>query len=317
MANAKIQEGLRLIQEAEKHLKTSFFKWSPDFDSAADKYQKAAVCFRVAQAYDRAKEAYVKTAECHQKNNQLFHAGKALTEAANISCGAKKYQEAIQLMDQASMLYREYGTPDTACINLVATAKRMEVAEPLEAIKLYEKAADIAENDEKLREAAKHLTDVSRLLSKCKKYPEAVNIMKRQVDIYEKVGHSGSLYNLVLCIVLVHLTGNDTIAAENMYHRAFEYPGFGDSDAAEAVEMILEAYKNGDNDALKSITSKPIVTCQDIEYARLGKMLEAPKGGEGFDELSEATHEVGESGPVVGETSKLEINDDELEEGIC
>ena len=314
--NKKIQEGLGLIQEAEKHLKTSFFKWSPDFDSAADKYQKAAVCFKVARAYDRAKEAYLKTADCHEKNSQLFHAGKALTEAANISCEAKKYQEAVQFMDRACQLYREYGTPDTACINLVTTAKKIEGAEPLEAMKLYEKAADIAENDEKLREAVKHLNDVSRLLAKSKKYPEAVNIMKRQIDIYEKVGNFPSLFNIVLCVVLVHLTEKDTIAAENVYDKSFGYPGFGESDAAEAIEMILEAFKNGDNDALKAVTSKSIVTCQDIEYARLGKMLEAPKGGEGLDEFSESKDDAGES-ELVERSSKIEINDDELEEGIC
>jgi len=315
-ANRKIQEGLGLIKEAEKHLKTGFFKWSADFDSAADKYQKAAVCFKVARAYDRAQDAFIKTAECHEKNGQLFHAGKALTEAVGISCEAKKFKEAMELMEKACQLYREYGSPDTACINLVSTAKKIEFAEPMEAMKLYEKAADIAEEDEKLREAVKHLNDVSRLLAKCKQYSEAVSIMKRQIDIYEKVENYGSLFNIVLCIVLVNLTEKDVIAAENMYHKGFDYPGFGNSDAAEAIEVILEAYKNGDKNALKTMTSKSIITCQDIEYARLGKMLEVPEGGECFDESKKDRGEIGEN-ELVEKSAKIEINEDELEEGLC
>ena len=314
-ANKKIQEGLGLIQEAEKHLKTSFFKWSPDYDSAADKYQKAAICFKVARSYDRAKEAYIKTAECHEKNGQLFHAGKALTEAANLSCEAKNYKETIQFMERACQLYREHGTPDTACINLVTIAKKIEIAEPLSAMELFEKAADIAENDEKIREAASHLNNASRLLAKTKKFPQAISIMKRQIELYEKVENHGMIFNLVLCVVLVHLTEGDTIAAENMYHKAFEYPGFGASDAAEAIERILEAYKSGDNDGLKAVTSKAIITCQDVEYARLGKMLVAPKGGEGFDELGADENKTGTS--ESEQPTKIEINDDELEEGIC
>lgn len=314
-ANKKIQEGLTLIQEAEKHLKTSFFKWSPDFDSAADKYQKAAVCFKVARSYDRAKEAYVKTAECHEKNNQLFHAGKALTEAANISCEAKNYEETLRFLDKSCLLYREHGTPDTACINLVTIAKKIEFSEPLKAMQIYEKAADIAENDEKIREAAGHLNNASRLLAKSKKYFEAVSIMKRQIELYEQVGNYATIFNLVLCIVLVQLMEGDTVAAENIYHKSFDYPGFSSSDAAEAIEGILEAYGNGDNAALKSITSKPVIRCQDVEYARIGKMLEAPKGGEGFDELGEKSDEEPEKANIT--VPKIEVKDEELEEGLC
>lgn len=310
-ANKKIQEGLGLIQEAEKYLKTSFFKWSPDFDSAADKYQKAAVCFKVAKSYERAKDAYIKAAECHEKSGQLFHAGKSLTEAANISCESKNYQETVQLMERSCLLYREYGTPDTACINLVMTAKKIEWTEPLIAKELFEKAADIAENEEKIREAAGHLSNASRLLTKSKKYFEAVVVLKRQVELFEKVENYPAIFNLVLCVVIVHLTEGDAIAAENAYHKAFEYPGFGNSDAAEALESILDAYKNGDDDALKSMTSKPVITCQDIEYARLGKALRAPKGGEEVNIFDE------ENKSADAPNYKIEINEEELEEGIC
>ena len=42
MSNAKIQEAEAEIKRAEKYLKTSMFKWNPDYDSAGDCYSRAA-----------------------------------------------------------------------------------------------------------------------------------------------------------------------------------------------------------------------------------------------------------------------------------
>lgn len=316
MANSarKIQEGLGHIKEAEKYLKTSFFKWSPDYDSAADRYNKAAVCFKVARSHEKAKDAFKKTAECYESNGQLFHAAKALTEAANISADLKNYKDTMILMQKACLLYREHGTPDTACINLVTLAKMIEGAVPLEAINLYEKAAEIAENDEKFRESANHLNNASRLLIKSAEYLKAGVVMKKQVEIYAKVENYPMIYNIVLGQVLVYLMSGDLVAAENCYKNAFEFNGFALSDAAEALEKILEAYSSGDNKTLKLWTSKPIVNCQEIAVARLGKLLKAPEGGGGFDEFAPSDDQTEE---ITKTVKQLEIKDEELEEGIC
>ena len=314
MANAskKIQEGLGHIKEAEKYLKTSFFKWSPDYDSAADRYQKAATCFKVARSYDKAKDAFIKTAECHEKNNQLFHAAKSLTEAGNISIESKIFDEALKLMDKASVLYRENGTPDTACISLVTTAKKIEFTEPLKAMELYEKAAVIAEDGDNIREAAGHLNNASRLLVKSKQYRKAVDIVKRQIELYTKVDNYPSIFNLVLGLVLLYLTEKNLVAAENCYQNSFEYQGFGASDSAEAIEQLIEAYTNGDDAAMKTITSKPIISCQDTEFAKLGKMLRAPKADDGFDEYAGNIGEGETRHPGKG-ALKSEIDDGEID----
>ncbi len=324
MSSKKIQEGLGHIKDAEKYLKTSFFKWSPDFDSAADCYSKAAVCFKVAKSYGQAKDAFIKTGECHERNNQLFHAGKALTEAAGIASDLKNYDETMNLMAKACSLYRENGTPDTACLNLVHTAKMIEIAAPTKATQLYEEAADIAENDEKLREAANHLNNASRLLIKAGEYIKASEIMKKQISIYTKIENYPMAFNIVLGQVLVYLTAGDFVAADNCYKNAFKYPGFGLSDVAEALEQILEAYSAGNNENLKLVVSKPIVSCQDSAIARLGKMLKAPEGGTGVDEYSESgdvkngdSTEPSQVNEVAGTLKNLEITEEELDDGLC
>jgi len=46
---SKLAEGDKLIIDAEKYLKTGFFKWKPDYDSAAPCFQNAAVCYKNAK----------------------------------------------------------------------------------------------------------------------------------------------------------------------------------------------------------------------------------------------------------------------------
>eukprot|EP00794_Sanderia_malayensis_P018237 gene18237-20056_t len=315
-SSRKIQEGLGHIKEAEKYMKTSFFKWSPDYDSAADQYNKAAVCFKVAKSYEQAKDGFKKTAECFEKNHQLYHAAKALTEAATICSEQKNYDETMDLMAKACCLYRENGTPDTACRNLVSTAKMIEIAAPLKAIQLFEEAAEIAENDEKFREAANHLNNASRLLIKSKEYLKATVVMKKQIEIYCKLENYAMAFNIILGQALVYLTEGDFVAAENCFKDSFDHPGFSSSDVAEALEQILEAYSAGDNKLLKTVTSKPIVSCQDIAIARLGKTLQAPDGGGGLDEYG--TGDKQDETEVPNESlKKLEIKDEELDDGLC
>jgi hypothetical protein len=40
MASTRIQKAELLVAEGDKHMKTSMFKWAPDFDSAIDSYDK-------------------------------------------------------------------------------------------------------------------------------------------------------------------------------------------------------------------------------------------------------------------------------------
>jgi len=45
-------------------------------------------------------------------------------------------------------------------------------------------------------------------------------------------------------------------------------------------------------------------------------MLEVPEGGECFDESKKDRGEIGEN-ELVEKSAKIEINEDELEEGLC
>jgi hypothetical protein len=64
----KNEQGQEHIRNAEKHLKTSLLKWRPDYDSAADEYDKAATCFRNCKNFVQCKECLLKVVDCHKQN---------------------------------------------------------------------------------------------------------------------------------------------------------------------------------------------------------------------------------------------------------
>lgn len=64
-------------------------KWRPDYDIAADEYNKAATCFRLAKAFDQCKESLIKSGECHKLNKSWYHAAKCLEQVKFIQYKCK------------------------------------------------------------------------------------------------------------------------------------------------------------------------------------------------------------------------------------
>ena len=106
--SAKVDQALEHVREAEKALKTGFFKWNPDFDTAASEYTKAANCFKLGNLPEKCKDSYLKAADMQEKLGNLFHSAKLLTLAAGVASDLDRMDEAVNLMEKAGILYR-YG----------------------------------------------------------------------------------------------------------------------------------------------------------------------------------------------------------------
>ena len=104
-------------------LKTSLTKWTPDYDSAAYEYQRAALNFRNAKQLEKAKEIYLKAADCHNKAKAPFHAGKQYELAGFCMRDAGKLQEGADLVCKASAAFQAAGDLDTATLVLGKAAK--------------------------------------------------------------------------------------------------------------------------------------------------------------------------------------------------
>ncbi|EHB12872.1 Gamma-soluble NSF attachment protein [Heterocephalus glaber] len=132
MATQKINEGPEHLAKAEKYLNLFF----PDCDSAASEYGKAVVAFKNAKQFEQAKHACLREAMAHENNRGLFHAAKAYEQAGMMLNEMQKLREAVQLIEKASTIYLENGTPDMAAMALEHARKLIENVDPEQAVQL-------------------------------------------------------------------------------------------------------------------------------------------------------------------------------------
>uniref|UniRef100_A0A3P8XSH7 Gamma-soluble NSF attachment protein n=1 Tax=Esox lucius TaxID=8010 RepID=A0A3P8XSH7_ESOLU len=220
---SKINEAHEHIAKAEKNLKTSMTKWKPDYDSAASEYAKAAVCFKNAKQFEQAKDAYLKEAEYHTENKALFHAAKAIEQAGMMMKDLKKMPEAIQLIEKASMMYVENGTPDTAAMALDRAGKLIEPMSLEKAVDLYQQAAGVFENEDRLRQSAELLGKASRLLVRLRRLDEAAAALQKEKNMYKDMENYPTCFKKTTAEVLVHLHRNDFVAADKCVRESYRY----------------------------------------------------------------------------------------------
>ncbi|NWI70685.1 SNAG protein, partial [Todus mexicanus] len=199
-------------------LKTGFLKWKPDYDSAATEYGKAAVAFKNAKQFDQAREACLREAEAHENNKAATDSSVSLPHPSQ---EMQRLPEAVQLIEKASMMYLENGTPDTAAIALERAGKLIENVSPEKAVQLYQQAASVFENEERLRQALEMLGKASRLLVRGRRLDEAALSLQKEKSIYKEIENYPTCYKKTIAQVLVHLHRNDYVAAERCVRESY------------------------------------------------------------------------------------------------
>ena len=104
-------------------MKTSLFKRKPDLDSAADSYQKAASCYKVAKDINQAIQCYTKAAELFTQNDSGYNAAKQYEQVAFLANDLKNYSLVCESFDKSAELMIITGTRDGAGIMLERGAK--------------------------------------------------------------------------------------------------------------------------------------------------------------------------------------------------
>lgn len=104
--SAAEMSGPDLIKEAEAAVKTSFFKWKPDWEAAAELYDKAGLAFRLAKDFDAAVSAYRQAAAAHSQLSAHYHAAKALENAAGAARDQKNF-EVYYALAVAELVWRQ------------------------------------------------------------------------------------------------------------------------------------------------------------------------------------------------------------------
>ncbi|XP_042188092.1 N-ethylmaleimide-sensitive factor attachment protein, gamma b isoform X2 [Callorhinchus milii] len=309
----KINEALEHIATAEKCLKTSFMKWKPDYDSAASEYAKAAVAFKNAKQYDQAKDAYLREAESHQNNRAFFHAAKAYEQAGMMLKEMQQLGEAVLLIEKASMMFIENGTPDTAAMALDRAGKLIENVNLNKAVELYQQAASVFENEERLRQSVELLGKVSRLLVRSRRLDEAAVSLLKEKNMYKEIENYPTCFKKTIAQVLVQLHRNDYVAADKCVRESYSIPGFNGSEDAIALEQLLEGFDEQDQDQVSAICNSPLFKYMDNDYAKLALSLRVPGGGVKKSPAS-PQEAAGTTGKAASHAAE---DDDEYSSGLC
>ncbi|XP_049819882.1 gamma-soluble NSF attachment protein [Aethina tumida] len=273
--NKKIEEGLEHIRNAEKSLKTSLLKWRPDYDNAADEYNKAATCFRNAKSYDQCKDCLLKAVECHKQNRALFYAARALDQIILICKEMGNFREIYQHAEAAANMYQTHGSGESAASSLDKAAKILESHNPEEALKLYQHAADIAIVQDSSRQAAEYVSKLARIYVKMQQYDLAADAIRRELGLHQENESYQATGRLVVALVLVQLARGDVVAAEKAFK---EWGNYCEGPEVQTLETLLQAYDEEDPENAKRALNSPFIKHMDVEYAILARDMPLPQG---------------------------------------
>lgn len=163
MSNGKIKEAEENIRQAEKYLKTSMFKWNPDYDSAGDAYSRAATAYKVGGNKQKAIECLDKACDCYLQMRTLFQAARMLDQAVLLSRDLNKLDDVVKYAERGALLFRQDGSNESAAQLLEKAAKIVETQAPEKAIGVYLKACETVGVEDRPREAADFLAKAARL----------------------------------------------------------------------------------------------------------------------------------------------------------
>ncbi|XP_060519513.1 gamma-soluble NSF attachment protein-like [Cylas formicarius] len=273
--NKKIEEGLEHVKNAEKSLKTSLLKWRPDHENAADEYSKAATCFRNAKAFEQCKDCLLKTVECHKQNRALFYAAKALDQCVLVCKELGDFSEIASLAERAANMFQNHGSAESAAASLDKAAKILESQRPADALRLYQRAAEIALIQDNSRQAAEYTSKVARLHVKLQQYDLAADALRRELGLHQQSESYQATGRLAVALVLVQLARGDVVAAEKAFK---EWGNYCDPPEVQTLETLLQAYDEEDPENAKRALNSPFIKHMDVEYAILARDMPLPRG---------------------------------------
>uniref|UniRef100_A0A175YLL0 Uncharacterized protein n=1 Tax=Daucus carota subsp. sativus TaxID=79200 RepID=A0A175YLL0_DAUCS len=193
----QIAKGVEFEKKAEKKL-TGWGLFGSKHEDAAELFEKAANCFKLAKSWDQAGAVYVKLAQCHIKLDSKHEAAGSYADAAH-SYKKTNTKEAINCLEQAVNLFMEIGRLSMSARYYKEIAELCEQEENLEqAMHFYDKAADLFQSE-----------DVSSSANQCKQkiaqFAAQLEHYQRAIDIYEDIARQSLNNNLLKYGVRGHL----------------------------------------------------------------------------------------------------------------
>ncbi|XP_009618529.1 alpha-soluble NSF attachment protein [Nicotiana tabacum] len=215
----QIARGEEFEKKAEKKL-SGWGLFGSKHDDAADLFDKAANCFKLAKSWDQAGAVYVKVANCYLKLDSKHEAAGAYANAAH--CYKKtNTREAISCLEQAVHMFLDIGRLNMSARYYKEIAELYEQEQNLEqAIIYYEKAADLFQSEDVTTSANQCKQKIAQFSAELEKYQRAIEIFEEIArhsvnNNLLKYGVRGHLLNAGIC----QLCKGDVVAINNALER--------------------------------------------------------------------------------------------------
>ncbi|XP_074602093.1 gamma-soluble NSF attachment protein-like [Brevipalpus obovatus] len=269
--SAKIKEAEEAIERAEKSLKTSLLKWKPDFDSAANEYQKAATAYKSCKDFEKAVNCCLQAAKCYQQNRQNFSAAKAYEQAGLIAGkDMEKWNDASSFFEKSCQLFREHGVADTAALTYDRGAKMLEPVNPEKAAEFYRKAVETTLLECRTFQAADYASKAVRVYLKLQRLKDALEMLEKQMECMKEADDQRSLSRLTVHLVLVHLARDDYVAASRGFR---DNQSCVEEEELNTLSTLLDGVDKGDAEKTISALDHPFIKNLDLEYTKIARDL--------------------------------------------
>ncbi|KAF9114203.1 hypothetical protein BGX27_011476 [Mortierella sp. AM989] len=269
----RLKDAVKYMHEADKNTEKSWFK-KPDWDIAAQYYEKAAQSFKAGKSYEQSVQAFIKTSDAMINATSLFMAGRALENGANVCLqNLGQPERAADMYKRASELFMQNMTPDRAAEMLEKGAKAMEPISVDSAIDFYISACNIYESEER----AKYATDTYKrtigLLVKNKRFEKATEILMRLGKVQSEATNKSAYFKTLLSIVIIQLAAGDEVEAGKQFQEFCGIDGFVRSEESAVAHAMLDAFEHRDQNYYNQAAARQHVGFLDNEVARLARNI--------------------------------------------
>eukprot|EP01101_Sappina_pedata_P000931 TRINITY_DN11069_c0_g1_i1.p1 TRINITY_DN11069_c0_g1~~TRINITY_DN11069_c0_g1_i1.p1 ORF type:complete len:263 (-),score=78.33 TRINITY_DN11069_c0_g1_i1:142-930(-) len=258
LADRKFDEGQKCFAEAELHETTSWLKWTPDFASSSIEFEKAANCFKIAKRIEECMESWRRAAVANLKNQDPLKkdlvTARYFEQAAECARTINNFNLLHRFSLDASIEYKNSGYFQRAAESLTSAAKAIEanilsdrptVDVDHFAVVCIELRSEIIElyiSDDKAYLCADHHRMLANLLLFSKRYREAIDVLKKQLKLWEVESQDGHSNRYRLTIIIIYLFCGDITAAQNYFHDSIMM-GFSEEEC-DVAQQLLAAFSS-------------------------------------------------------------------------
>ncbi|KAF8925256.1 hypothetical protein BGZ58_000969, partial [Dissophora ornata] len=273
LEESRLREAIKFMHEADKNTEKSWFK-KPDWDIAAQYYEKAAQAFKAGKSYEQSVQAFIKASDAMVNSTSLFMAGRALENAGAVCLqNLGQPERAADIYKRASELFMQNMTPDRAAEVLEKGAKAMEPISVDAAMDLYIQACNIYEGEERAKYATDTYKRTIALLVKHKRFEKATEILLRLGNVQSNAASKSPYYKTLLSIVIVQLAAGDEVEAGKKFQEFCGVDGFVRCEESAVAHAMLDAFEHRDQNHYNHAAARQQVGFLDNEIARLARNI--------------------------------------------